>query len=113
MKKSIIKSERAQERVANLVVKKLRAAMSIFSTGDYSIQMQKMGNYWIEIVVENKKEGFLTMSEIEEATEVMKRYKEKYEGIHYVIETRPYLAKDGETWLSRPVIEMNIRRVEC
>jgi hypothetical protein len=50
---------------------------------------------------------------IDTVWEVVDEYEKKYGNcICGLIDTRPYLASDNETWLHMPVIEIAVRRME-
>lgn len=111
MKKTIL-TKSVQTRVANRIEKEVREALnSIFSQPSEVSKNKEVGSYWREIVC-NPKDMMMTFAEIDTIREVVDKYKAKYHGISYSMHTRPYLAKDNETWLHSPVMEINIRRYE-
>lgn len=108
-KQSVIKSKAAKTRVQNLVVSKLNNALSIFSEAP-KVKIESETKYYTTIVVEEI--HIMTFAVIDTIREVAEEFKVKYEGFYYVMSSRQYLAKDGETWLHRPVFEINIRRYD-
>lgn len=114
MKKQItITKVSVQKRIAGLIESKVRGAVSIFSETP-EVRRGTVGDYWEEITVAPA--GFcknvLTFSEIDTVREVVDKYIKKYHGIGYCIGTRPYLASDNDTWLSQPIMKIDIRRYD-
>ena len=112
MKKLVIKSKSSRNRVANLIAKKIRSAVSIYSNAPV-VEVEEQGiSYTIISVKANENTSFrmLTFAEIDTVREVVDIYKEKYEygRISYSMQGGQYLAQDGETWLSMPVMEISI-----
>lgn len=110
MKKTIL-TKSVQTRIANRIEKEVREALSIYSQPSEVSKNKEVGSWWREIVCDPK-DTMLTFAEIDTIREVVDKYVAKYYGISYSIHTRPYLAKDNETWLHSPVMEINIRRYD-
>ena len=109
MKKTIL-TKSVQTRVANRIEKEVREALNrIFSEPAEVSKNKEVGTWWREIVCDPKDTMF-SFAEIDTIREVVDKYVAKYHGISYSMHTRPYLAKDNETWLHSPVMEINIRR---
>jgi hypothetical protein len=87
------------------------ALNSIFSQPAEVSKNKEVGSYWREIVC-NPNDMLFSFAELDVIRMVVDKYKEKYNGITYSMQTRPYLAKDNETWLHYPVMEINIRRYD-
>lgn len=112
-KQHIISSASAHTRIANLVVEKVKNAVSFFSDAPtVEIDELRTGLYYKVIVVKNEKSHLLTFAEIDTVRKVVDEFCKKYEGMFYIMDTRPYLAQDGKTFLHMPVIEINVRRYE-
>lgn len=114
MKKQItITKVSVQRRIARLIESKVRGAVAIFSEAP-EVSRKKEGDYWENIIVAPTGycNDILTFSEIDTVREVVDKYIKKYHGIGLSIETRPYLAKDNETWRSQPVMRIHIRRYD-
>jgi hypothetical protein len=110
-KQNIIKSASAHTRVANLVVENVKNAVSFFSNAPtVEIDESHCSSWYKVIVVKNEKSHILTFAEIDTVREVVDEFCKKYRGMGYVMDTRPYLAQDGETFLYMPVMEISIRR---
>ena len=109
---AIITSEKSHKRVANLVIEKVKNAVSFFSEAP-TVEIDKVMtcSYWQVIVVKNEKSNMLTFSEIDIVRDVVDKFCKKYKGMFYVIETRPYPASDGG-FLHMPVMVINIRRYD-
>lgn len=111
MKKTIL-TKNVQTRVANSIEKKVREALnSIFSQPAEVSKNKEVGSWWREIVCDPN-DTLFSFAEIDTIREVVDRYKAKYHGISYSMTTRPHLAKDNETWLYYPVMEISIRRYD-
>lgn len=111
MKKTIL-TKSVQTRVANRIENEVREALnSTYSQPAGVSKNKEVGIYWREIVC-NPKDTFMSFAEIDTIRKVVDKYKAKYHGINYTMGTRPYLAKDNETWLHSPVMEINIRRYD-
>lgn len=109
MKKTIL-TKSVQTRVANRIENEVREALnSTFSQPAEVSKNKQVGSWWREIVCDPKDKMF-TFAEIDTIREVVDKYKAKYNGISYSINTRPHLAIDNETWLYSPVIEISIKR---
>ena len=113
MKKITITKVSAQTRVANLMASKIRGAVSIFSDAP-SVEQKKEGNYFqtIEIVPAERHSWMLTFAEIDVVREEIEKFEKKYHGISYHMTTRPYLAEDNKTWLSMPIMQIDIQRYD-
>ena len=113
MKKITITKVSAQTRVANLITSKIRGAVSIFSDAP-SVEQNKVGNYYqtIEIVPAKNHSWILTFAEIDVVREEIEKFEKKYHGISCHITTRPYLAEDNKTWLSMPIMRIDIQRFD-
>lgn len=112
-KQHIIASASAHTRIANLVVEKIKNAVSFFSDAPtVEIDELRTSSWYKVIVVKNEKSHILTFAEIDTVREVVDKYCKKYKGMGYVMDTRPYLASDHETFLHMPVMEINVRRYE-
>lgn len=107
----IIASASAHTRITNLVVLKIQGAVSIFSEAPV-VEIERKNDTFNTVIVKNEHSHMLTFAEIDTVREALDSFVEKYKGMFYVMQTRPYLSKDGETWLSMPVIEINVRRYE-
>lgn len=113
MKTSVITSTSAQTRVANLIVASINNAVSLFSDAPVAkIDSVASGSYYKVIVVENKKSSMLTFAEIDTIRAAADVFCKKYKGMYYTMQTRPYLAQDGSTWLHRPVFEVCVRKYD-
>ena len=111
MKKTIL-TKSVQTRIANRIEKEVREALNrIFQEPAEVSKNKEVGSYWREIVCDPK-DTILTFAETDVIRMVVDKYTAKYHGIHYSINTRPYLAKDNKTWLHSPVMEINIRRYD-
>ena len=111
-KQAIITSEKSHKRVANLVIEKVKNAVSVFSDAPtVEIDNVMTCSYWQVIVVKNEKSHILTFAEIDTVREVVDEFCKKYKDMYYKIDTRPYLASDGG-FLHMPVMEINIRRFD-
>lgn len=109
MKKTIL-TKSVQTRVANRIENEVREALNrIFSEPAEVSKNKEVETWWREIVC-NPNDTQFAFAEIDTIREIVDKYKAKYHGIYYLMETRPYLAKDNETWLYFPVMEINIRR---
>ena len=110
-KQNIIKSASAHTRVANLVVETVKNAVSIFSNAPtVEIDELRTSSWYKVIVVKNEKSHILTFAEIDTVREVFDEFCKKYKGMFYIMDTRPYLAQDGKTFLYMPVMEISVRR---
>ena len=110
-KQNIITSASDHTRVANLVVEKIKNAVSIFSDAPtVEIDELRTSSWYKVIVVKNEKLHLLTFAEIDTARKVVDEVCKKYKGMGYIMDTRPYLAQDGETFLHMPVMEISVRR---
>ena len=110
-KQNIIKSASAHTRVVNLVVKKIKNEVSFFSDAPtVEVDELKTGSWYKVIVVKNEKSHLLTFAEIDTVRKVVDEFCKKYKGMFYIMDTRPYLAKDGKTFLHMPVMEISVRR---
>ena len=106
-----ITSASAHTRVANLVVKKIKNAVSFFSDAPtVEVDELKNGSWYKVIVVKNEKSHLLTFAEIDTVRKVVDEFCKKYKGMFYIMDTRPYLAQDGKTFLHMPVMEISVRR---
>jgi hypothetical protein len=113
MKKITITKVSAQTRVANLMASKIRGAVSIFSDAP-TVEQAKAGTQFlvIEIIPAERHSWMLTFAEIDTVREVVAEFEKKYHGITYYMTTRPYLADDNKTWLSKPVMTIDIQRFD-
>ena len=112
-KQNIIASASAHTRITNLVVEKIKNAVSFFSDAPtVEIDELRTSTWYKIIVVKNEKSHILTFAEIDTVREVVDGFCKKYKGMGYVMDTRPYLAQDGETFLHMPVMEISVRRYE-
>ena len=113
MKKITITKVLAQTRVANLMASKIRGAVSIFSDAP-SVEQEKTGNYFqtIDIIPAKRHSWMLTFSEVDVVRDEIVKFEKKYHGISYYMTTRPYLAEDNKTWLSMPIIRIDIQRYD-
>lgn len=110
-KQHIIASASAHTRIANLIVTKIKNAISFFSNAPtVEVDELKSGSWYKVIVVKNEKSHILTFAEIDTVREVVDEFSKKYKGMGYVMDTRPYLASDHETFLHMPVMEISVRR---
>lgn len=110
-KQNIIKSESVHTRVANLVVEKIKNAVSFFSDAPtVEIDELRTSPWYKIIVVKNEKSHILTFEEIDTVREVVDEFCKKYKGMFYVMDTRSYLASDNQTLLYMPVMEISVRR---
>ena len=66
----------------------------------------------IEITPNEKHAFILTFSEIDSIREAVAPFEKKYHGISYHMTTRPYLANDNKTWLSMPVMVIDIKKYD-
>lgn len=108
-KQHIIASASAHTRITNLVVSKIKGSVSIFSDTP-TVEVESKTSYYQNIVVKNEQTHMLTFAEIDRVREAVDGYCKKYRGMFYTMQTRPYLSKDGSTWLHMPVMEICIRR---
>ena len=108
-KQHIIASASAHTRITNLVVSKIKGAVSVFSDAP-TVEVESKTSYYQTIVVKNEQTHMLTFAEIDRVREVVDGYCKKYRGMFYTMQTRPYLSKDGSTMLHMPVMEICIRR---
>ena len=113
MKKITITKVSAQTRVANLMVSKINGAISCYSEAP-TIESKKVGTTFhvIEITPNEKHAWMLTFSEIDSIREAIAPFEKKYHGISYHMTTRPYLANDNKTWLSMPVMVIDIQKYD-
>jgi len=113
MKKITITKVSAHTRVANLMASKIRGAVSIFSNTP-SVEQDNAGNYFqvFEIVPAKGNSWMLTFAEIDVVREEIEKFEKKYHGISYHMTTRPYLAEDNKTWLSQPIMRIDIQRYD-
>jgi hypothetical protein len=110
-KQHIITSASAHTRIANLVVEKVKNAVSFFSDAQtVEIDELRTISWYKVIVVSPKNSPILTFAEIDTVREVVDKFCKKYKGMGYVMDTRLYLAKDGKTFLHMPVMEISVRR---
>lgn len=111
MKKTIL-TKSVQTRVANRIENEVREALNrIFSEPSEVNENKEVGEFWREIVIDPK-DMLMSFAEIDTIREVVDKYKAKYHGISYSMQTRPHLAKDCEDWLYSPVMEITIRRYD-
>jgi hypothetical protein len=110
MKKLVIKSVSSKNRVANIIAKKIRGAVSIFSDAP-AVLVEEGCETYTTISIFNEKSHLLTFSEMDVVREVVDIYKEKYEygTIGYIMDTKCYLTKDGKHILHMPVMEISVR----
>ena len=113
MKKITITKVSVQTRVANLLASKIRGAVSIFSNSP-AVEQTKAGTYYqvIDIIPAERHSWMLTFAEIDTVREVVAEFEKKYHGIGYHITTRTFLADDNKTWLSKPVMSIDIKRFD-
>ena len=113
MKKITITKVSAQTRVANLMASKIRGAVSIYTDAP-TVEQSKVGTQFqvIEIIPAERHSWMLTFAEIDTVREAVTPFKKKYHGISYHMTTRPYLADDNKTWLSKPVMTIDIQRFD-
>lgn len=107
----IISSASAHTRITNLVVSKIKGAVSFFSDAP-TVEVDSKTSYYQNIVVKNENTHILTFAEIDIVREIVDCYCKKYRGMFYTMQTRPYLSKDGSTMLHMPVMEICIRRYD-
>jgi hypothetical protein len=114
MKKITITKARTQTRVANLIVKEVNNAISFFSDPSEAKidEAKSCGYYKVIEVKQNHGCRILTFAEIDIIRGVVDKFCKKYNGIGYYMDTAPYLAQDGETWLHQPVMCISIPRYD-
>lgn len=107
---TIIKSS-IKTRIANLIIKDVKNALTIFSNpADVSIlESLSCDDCTVIEVKQNHGTRILSFAEIDEVREVVDKFKNKYHGICYYMDVAPYLAQDGETWLHQPTMEISVR----
>lgn len=114
MKKITITKANVQSRVANLIVKNVQNALTMFSdAAEVKIAEYKSCSYYKVITVKHTiGTRILTFPEIDEVRKVVDKMAEKYHGIGYYMDSETYLAQDGETWLNQPVMEITVRKYD-
>lgn len=111
-KQNFIATAAAQTRVTNLVIKKAKEAISIFTDAPtIEIDETLTSDAYKVIVVKNEKSHMLTFAEIDVIREAIDKIIKRHKGCFYTMETRPYLSKSGG-FLYMPVMEIYIRRYE-
>lgn len=109
-KQAVIKSERSLNMVTNLYAKKIANSISCFSY--YQVKKEECVKGSINhIVILSEESHMLTKSVIDSVWEVVDEMEKKYDSycVCATIQTRPYLTKDGSTFLHQPVIEIIVR----
>lgn len=110
-KQLVIKSERGLNTVTNIIASKVRCALSIYDGVNVSVEEYVKGDIkqitvWFDY-------HMLCFPCIDRLREVTDAYEEKYgDCVYATIQTRPYLASDHKTWLSMPVVEITVRRMD-
>ena len=111
MKKTIL-TKSVQTRVANRIEKEVREALNrIFSKPAEVSKNEEVGSFWREMVCDPN-DMIFSFADIDTIREGVNKYRAKYHDISYSMTTRPHLAKDNETWLYYPVMEISIRRYD-
>lgn len=111
MKKlSVIKSAKSLNMVTNLYAKKITNVISYLS--NYQVKTEDCIKGKINhIIVLSEESRMLTKPAIDSVWGVVDELEKKYDKdcICATIQTRPYLTKDGSTFLHQPVIEIMVR----
>lgn len=110
MKKLVIKSQRGKNMVANLLAKKVRGAVSLFSEAP-TVEVKEECDSYTTISIYNKHSHMLTFPEIDVVRAAVDQYKDKYElgSIGYTMQTKPYLSQNGKYFLHMPVMKITVR----
>lgn len=110
MKKLVIKTQAGKNRVANIIAKEIRGAVSFFSDAP-TVKVEETCDMYTTISIYNERSHMLTFCEIDEVRQAVDQYKDRYEygTIGYTMQTKPYLSKDGKFFLSMPVMEISVR----
>ena len=109
-KQAVIKSERSLNMVTNLYVKKVANKIGYLSY--YQVKKEDCVKGSINhIIILSEESHMLTKTAIDSVWEVVDEMEKKYDSdcVCATIQTRPYLTKDGSTFLHQPVIEIMVR----
>ena len=106
---AIIKSERSLNMVTNLYAKKVKNAVYFYDSVHVDVEDFLKGK--IKNIVVWCDHHMMFFPVIDSVREVIDEVEKKYDSYCVVasFQTKPYLAKDNETWLSMPVIEISFR----
>ena len=109
MKKLVIKTKAGKNRVANIIAKEIRGAVSFFSDAP-TVKVKETCDMYTTISIYNEHSHMLTFCEIDEVRHAVDQYKNKYEygTIGYTMQTKPYLSQDGRYFLHMPVMEISV-----
>lgn len=113
-KQSVIKSERVLNQVSKLIFKKVCGRVYSIWGSTYKVEIED----WVKgnikhIIVSSPAHHLMMKCVIDTVWEVVDEYEKKYGNcVCGLIDTRPYLASDNETWLHMPVIEIAVCRKE-
>ena len=113
MKKSVIKTQAGKNRVANIIAKEIRSAVSIF-TNTPKVEVKEETDWFTNIYIKGEDNfcKMLTFAEIDTVREVVDLYAKKYEygTITYTMQASQYLTSDGQNWLPQPVLEVCVKQ---
>lgn len=109
MKKSI-ESARVKNLVANKVIVAIKKELNdVFGEDAQKVKVNKTYNF-TEVIISSPKnfKGMITSSEIEIVVKAIKPFTDKYYNVNWSIDTDSKYSAESETWISFPVINVDI-----